>query len=353
MGRLHQEFEALKQRYAALGWFDQARKRPLPRNPQRVAVVTAPGSAALEDFLRLTRERGHGGSIRVYASLVQGEQAPAQLARALERTNAPEAGSDRPWAEVVVLIRGGGSLEDLWAFNTEPVAEAVYRSRLPVLAGIGHEVDVSIADLVADLRAATPSHAAQLLYEERETLAQGLDGRELALTRAWQRRLQDLDKRLAHLERGVQWFAPHRRLERATEVLGRLQLRLDQAGARLPRQWLARVTELAGRLTRAWTPARLTEQVRGLERLAQRLEQAQARRLEQAGSGLDRLALKLDALDPERPLLRGYALVSHSGTGRYLRSAGAATPGELLDVRLRDGELAVRVEGVKQEGNEA
>ena len=153
-GKLWLEFEALKKDLAAKGYFEAARKRPLPHHPTRVAVITAPTGAAIRDFIRIGRERGYGAAVRIYPTLVQGDAAPMGIVRAILRAVADD------WAEILVLLRGGGSLEDLWAFNTVEVAKAVFASPLPVLTGVGHEVDVTIADMVADVRAATPSHDA-------------------------------------------------------------------------------------------------------------------------------------------------------------------------------------------------
>ncbi len=341
LGRLYLEFEALKRGYAEKGWFAQERKRPVPRNPVRVAVVSAPGSAAVRDFLRLTAERGLGGEVRIYPTLVQGEEAPARIAQAMELANADA------WGEVLVLIRGGGSLEDLWAFNTAPVAEAVFASRLPVLAGIGHEVDTSIADMIADLRAATPSHAAQLLFEERETLEQTLDRGETALLRAWTRKLEQAAARLEHCARALAWFSPTQRLERALERFAGLDQRLERAQAWRLRQGEARLVELENRLARAFGPERFSILGRDLDSLEARLGQAVDRRLERAGACLDRLGFGLEALDPARPLARGYALVRERESGRRLRGVRDAAPGDLLDISLRDGVLGAEVRDVR------
>lgn len=338
LGRLYMEFEALKRRFAAKGYFDRERKRPVPRNPGRVALIAAPGSAALRDFLRLAGERGHGGEIRVYPTLVQGEQAPEQIAKALDLAN------EQAWAEVAVLIRGGGSLEDLWAYNTEPVAEAVYRSRLPVVAGVGHEVDVSIADMVADLRAATPSHAAQLLYEERETLIQALDGREIALDKAWSRILQGAWARLEHLQRALVWLSPAGRMQRASERLGDLARRLETGWAWKVRGGETRLRELHDRLGRLFGPEKLAAREGELETLQGRLFKASLRTMERREAGLDRLHLKLDALDPEGPLRRGYSVVRLRATGSCLHSVREARPGDELDIHVQDGTVGAVVE---------
>jgi exodeoxyribonuclease VII large subunit len=213
VGRLHLELEALKKKLSGLGYFDPSRKRPLPARVSRVAAVTAPTGAAIRDFLCLSCDRGIAGTIRIYPTRVQGEDAPAEIAAAMDRA------CRDGWAEVLVLIRGGGSLEDLWAFNTEIVANAVFESTLPVVCGVGHEIDTSIADLVADVRAATPSHAAQLLWPERTTLLQTVDDLELALTRSIDRHLEQAAGRLRAMSQALSWLSPARRLERMVERL--------------------------------------------------------------------------------------------------------------------------------------
>ena len=203
-GLLAQAFEERKRKLAEAGYFAQERKRPLPWNPQRVALITSPSGAAIHDFLELAQNRGCGAEIRLFPASVQGEEAAPEIIRALDEINA------QGWAQVIVLIRGGGSLEDLWAFNEEAVAEAVFCSRLPVLAGIGHEVDVTLADLTADLRAATPSHAAQLLWPLRAELRQRLDEAFAALRRAAASRLEHAELLLRERENALRWFSPAR-----------------------------------------------------------------------------------------------------------------------------------------------
>lgn len=293
VGDLHLRFEALKRKLSGLGYFDLSRKRPLPAHPERVAIVTAPGGAAIRDFLRIASERGRGAQIRIYPTLVQGPKAAEQIVAAMAR-----AASDA-WAEVLVLIRGGGSLEDLWAFNEEAVAKAVFECPLPVVAGIGHETDVCLADLTADARAATPSHAAQLLWPERAVLAQRVDDLESALLRAFSRWLGQREAGLERLAQALAWLSPERRLERQAQALDREARALDTAARSL------------------------------LERLA---------------SGLDLLEARLAGLDPEAPLTRGYSLVTVRRTGRFLRGPAEVAPGDGLDIRTRGGRVGARVE---------
>ena len=317
-GRLHLEFEALKRRLAALGWFDPARKRPMPPHPERVAVVTAPTGAAIRDFLRVASTRGWGADIRVHPVQVQGEAAPAQIAEALAR-----AGSDG-WAQVVALIRGGGSVEDLGAFNTEQVAGAVVQCPVPVICGVGHEVDVTIADLAADLRAATPSHAAQLLWPERSVLAQRADEAEMRLTRAFHRFIESRSRLLDGYAKALSWLSPRSRVERLADRLEGLALRLEASGR--------------GRVERAG---------QRLENLSARLAPASARLAERASSRLEVLSARLEGLDPERPLARGYAL-ARKADGTFLRSVDEVRPGDGLDILVRDGAVNATVSGVER-----
>ena len=336
VGRLQQAFEELRLELEARGWFAAERKRPLPVNPLRVAVVTSLEAAALQDFLRIAGPRGLGGSIRIYPTLVQGAEAPAGIVRALEEVNA------QGWAEVAVLIRGGGSLEDLWAFNERAVAEAVFNSRVPTLSGVGHETDVTICDLVADMRAATPSHAAQLLWTEREIFVQRLDEADLAMRRALGRSLNGYADRLKLLERGLAWVLPRRALEG-------LQDKLEDAAERLQRAWALRFAAWEDEVERCGRTFRLEYLQRRLSIYKERLGNAESRlggamrhALVSGEKSLEGPAAALRALDPHLPLARGYTLTQLPG-GELLRSIAQATPGARLDIIVRDGRVAAEV----------
>ena len=313
-GRLQLEFERIKAALLAKGYFDRGRKRPIPINPANVAVVTAITGAAIHDFLRIGGSRGMGGEVRIYPALVQGNNAPEQIANALFRI------AEDGWADVAVLIRGGGSLEDLWAFNTEAVADAVFHSPIPVLAGIGHEVDISIADMVADARAATPSHAAQLLWTERREMAQRTDELETHLRRAWQTALSHRENTLATLSRALSWLSPARTLARWEDRLESLDEHLKRTTISCHDQIAHTLSKLEGRLCHAFSSARdLRER------------------------SLERISLRLDGLDPMAPLERGYAL-AQTDDGTFVRSVTDVAPGDGLALILRDGSVPVRVE---------
>jgi exodeoxyribonuclease VII large subunit len=362
LGRLYLEFEALKKKLTEKGWFDFERKRPLPVEPKRVAVITAPAAAAVRDFLRVAQTRGAGCDIRIFPTLVQGDSAPGQIAEALDA-----AGSDG-WAQSVVLIRGGGSIEDLWAFNTEMVAEAIFNCPVPVVCGVGHEVDVTIADMVADVRAATPSHAAQLLWPERSVLAQRADELEMRLGQAFERFSRLLGDRLAHLEKALSWLSPRERVERLDERLDslsrRLQLssdilvssaqsRLDasvrelsRAGQIVPASAATALSDLKRRL-HAFGPAWLESSERVVDGLSQRLSSSGGRGLERVGSKLELLVARLHGLDPRKPLERGYAL-ARKANGAFLRSVDEVSHGERIDIIVRDGTVKTTVSDVER-----
>jgi len=339
-GRLHQEFEALKRELAGLGYFDASRKRPLPPHPGRVAVVTAATSAALRDFIRIGRERGFGCQVRIHDTPVQGEAAPGRIAAALADIGR------QGWAQAVALIRGGGSIEDLWAFNTRAVADAVFACPVPVLTGVGHEVDTTIADMVADVRAATPSHAAQTLWPERRVYVQRVDDLESAAVAAAGRLLAGLEARLAHLSRGLSWLSPVQRLERAALALSALDGRLTRAGEALAGDAGRRLEGLRDRLARTVGPGGGLDAAFARDRaarLSQRLEAAMGRIVLERERALREAELRLAGLDPMAPLARGYSLTTLVRTGRFLRRARDAAKGDKIAVMVYEGTIRAEV----------
>ncbi|HEX2486058.1 MAG TPA: exodeoxyribonuclease VII large subunit [Myxococcota bacterium] len=292
-GALQLAFEQLRARLEAQGLFDPARQRALPLLPRAVGVVTSPQGAALRDVVEVTGRRCPGVPLLLAAARVQGEGAEHEIAAALAALGA------RPDVEVILLVRGGGALEDLQPFNTERVARAIRATPVPVVSGVGHEVDLTIADLAADARAPTPSAAAALAVPDRAAIALrlGRDGRRLVA--AARRALERAQHRHARAHEGLRRHAP-------TEQLRARRTRLDAASRALP------------------AAAR-----RALERKGPRLRSAAAR---------------LDALSPLAVLGRGYALVQRVDTGAIVRRAGELAPGDALRVRLGEGEVRARVD---------
>lgn len=335
LGRLHEEFERLRGKLAVMGYFALERKRSLPFLPKRVAVITSPQGAAVRDFLRIAQTRGIGAVIRIYPSPVQGSGAPLKLRQALERV------IDEGWAQVAVFLRGGGSLEDLWAFNDQDLAGAVFSSAVPVVAGIGHEVDFTLVDMTADVRAATPTHAAQLLWPEREDLARSVADLAEALGRAEGRYLAGQEARWADLFRNLRWRSPERNVENWRERLELAVRRMTTAVERLLERRGSRLELVCSAIARA--PERLGLRQAALESLAVRVAGAGEHQLAGRERLLERLALRLEAVDPHAPLERGYALV-RDANGVFVRSKDKVNPGERLRIMVRDGEIPVRVE---------
>lgn len=316
VGALMEQFLLLKARLEAEGLFDAARKRALTRWPRRLGVITSPDAAALRDVLTTLARRAPHVEIILYPTLVQGAEAPAQIVRSLALANRHGV------ADTLLLCRGGGSLEDLWAFNDERVVRAVAASSLPLICGVGHETDITLSDFAADLRAPTPTAAAELAAEPQQD----------ALAR--------LDQFNQQLQRAVQ-----RRLERETQRLDRAALRLARPGEVLLRQ-RQRLEQQQQRLVRL-LPARLAREHERLAPLQRRLQHGVQRQCQWQAQRLDLLAARLQALDPQALLARGYALLSDAA-GRPLWSAQQAEPGQTLQVRLADGRLQVGVQAVER-----
>lgn len=291
-GALQLAFEQLRKRLQAAGLFDEERKRPLPAFPRRIGLVTSPTSAAVRDVLKVAGRRFPGTPILIAPTLVQGDEAPAQVARAIRRV----AGA--PDVDVVLVTRGGGSLEDLWAFNTESVAHAIAECPVPVVAGVGHETDVTIADLVADVRAPTPSAAAMVALPDGEALARLVERDVRRLTSAIE---SELD-------------AARYRVERLVEVLH----------ARSPH---ARVALARTREAHARTAA-LAAIRRHVDRRRRRVGE---------------LAARLDAMSPLAVLGRGYALARRHEDGRVVRRTRDVAIGDVLDVQLAEGAIEAEV----------
>jgi exodeoxyribonuclease VII large subunit len=334
-GALRRAFEALKQRLAAEGLFE--RKRPLPKWPKRVGVITSPTGAAIRDVLTVLRRRFPGLEVILYPCQVQGETAKHEIVRALKIAN------QRAECDVLLLVRGGGSLEDLWAFNEESVARAIYASRIPVVTGIGHEIDFTIADFVADHRAPTPSAAALAVSPDGEEVHRHLKGLtrriQLAVTRCFLQRRQELRWLSGRLHQAH----PSRRLADLMQRLDELTLRSQRAlGIKLTACRHRLETHLA-RLARHHPKTHLGQLGLHLAQLDRRLREMQKMRLKSLGLRLTELSRALDAVSPLATLARGYAIVTDLKTGKILTSARATSPGSRLQVRLAEGRLICEV----------
>ena len=335
-GQLYEEFLRLRARLAAEGLFEADRKRPLPAFVRTVGVVTSTAGAALHDVVATLARRAPHVQVVVYPSLVQGPDAPAALVAALQQVER------RNEVDVVLVCRGGGSLEDLWAFNDERVVRALDMMSRPVVSGVGHETDVTLADLVADLRAATPTAAAEAIAPERDAMLAALAGVAQRLRARVEQRLQShaqrLDTAAARLARPAQAIGAWR------ERLQRLQAR-HAAALQARAQALARANEaLGGRFVRAAERLRAVRSERH-QSLGARFARAGERTLAVHAEGLRRQAQALANLNPQRVLERGYALLE-SADGRALVSAAALAPGMAVQAVLHDGRAELQVRNV-------
>ena len=293
IGELFQRFEALKKKLAAEGLFDTARKKPIPFLPLRIGVITSPTGAAVRDIINIMTRRFPHLHIILYPTLVQGKEATSEIARAIRRMN------ELDLVDVLIVGRGGGSLEDLWAFNEEEVARAIFASQLPIISAVGHETDFTIADFVADLRAPTPSAAAELVTQNHQRLMETLS---------------DIDERL---ELSIEHYIEVRRLHLKQLTTSHI----------------------------LHSPVnRLQQYQQHLDEVLERLRLRSRTLIEQAKRHLDLIMARLEALSPQAVLARGYSIVTKPETGEVVKNAQQVNESEQLAVRLHKGSLGVIVE---------
>lgn len=311
LGALYVQFENLKRRLSAEGLFDPARKRPLPMLPRKVAVVTSQSGAAIHDILNVSGQRNPAVPIVLIPVTVQGAGAGEEIARGIRR-----AGT-LPGVDVIIVGRGGGSQEDLWCFNEEAVARAVAASPVPVVSGVGHEIDITICDYAADVRASTPSNAAELVFPDRRELAGRVRALRAELGQAQSREIRSRELLTARLRERLNQLNPERRVQQLT------------AGSRI----------LAEQLTHAMN-AKLERAGNARKQLENNLLAAGARRAEQLAAVLNQQRLRLEALSPLSVLNRGYAMV-YSRDRRVISTAPEAEKQREMSLRFADGEVAV------------
>lgn len=344
IGALALAFEQLKRKLAARGLFDEAIKRPLPFLPQRVAVITSPTGAAVRDFLRLIHRRFANIEITVVPVRVQGDDAAAEMVQALELVNRELD------ADVIVLTRGGGSLEDLWAFNDEALALAIRGSRIPVVSAVGHEIDVTISDLVADVRAPTPSAAAEILVKEKESLQGDLDRLGGRLQGAFRIRLGRLTERLLLLSKGLR--DPRRKISDSW-------MRLDEMNQRLYRVVRLTLEDRKKRLNAEGRALFMQSPLQGVKSLNQSIDFQRRtmnlmmmKKLKDHRMGLSLLEGKMRGLDPLAVLRRGYSITRTLPEKQILRTVSGVREQDRVNVILAEGELDCLVEKITPGGED-
>jgi exodeoxyribonuclease VII large subunit len=338
-GKLQAAFEATKRDLDSKGWFDAAAKLPLPSLPRSIGVVTSPTSAALRDVLQVLNRRYRQARIIIYPTLTQGSAAAPAIVNALQQAN------QRQETDILLLVRGGGSLEDLWAFNEVSVAAAIRDSQIPIVAGIGHEVDVTISDLVSDLRAPTPSAAAELATPDNANLIQSVNALYLSVLKAHKTQLTALNKAVEQQSKRLYLRHPRLKLQEQSQ-------RVDELEMRLSRAWNASLVYKSSRMTKAdtrlsaYSPTiQVAQYQKHTKTLNNRLSVAIENRQKQAKSHFDILARALHGVSPLAVLDRGYAIVKKNK--KPIMSAEDVAPGDEITARLSNGEFQAVVSTVK------
>ncbi|MFP2769276.1 exodeoxyribonuclease VII large subunit [Oceanisphaera sp. KMM 10153] len=334
-GLLKQQFEALKLSLGEEGLFDSARKRPLPEHPARIGIISSPTGAALHDILTVLARRAPHLQIILYPSQVQGEPAAGQLISALATANR------RAETDVLLLARGGGSLEDLWCFNDERLVRAIAASKLPVVSAVGHEVDITLSDLVADLRAPTPSAAAELISRDGGAQQQQYQQWQQRLRLAQQRYLSNSRRQLERLEARLGRQHPRQQLQQQAQRLDQLQARLQRALRQRLEQALQRLSNGRLRLQHQHPAQRLQSRQVQLSGLQLRLNSQIKARLDLSAHRLALAGSRLNTISPLATLARGYSITQQGA--RVITDAGQLQPGDTIRTRLARGEVISQV----------
>jgi len=334
LGPLQQAFEALKMKLQAEGLFDPARKKPLPVTPRHIGVVTSPTGAAIHDILTVLARRCPAIPVTLYPTAVQGQAATADIVNAIDRAQRHGV------ADVLIIGRGGGSLEDLWCFNEEAVARAIAGCSIPTVSAVGHEVDVTIADFVADLRAPTPSAAAEKISPDQSQWLRRLAEQQLRLGQSARRLLLRLDQQLGHLAARLR--DPRRELQDKAQRMDELDMRLNKAMNLKLQQQQLKTGHLAQRLGTQSPTKTLQNAGEQVQRLNERLDKAIRQNLRQQQEKLQLNAQTLNVVSPLATLGRGYAIV-RDDQNRIVRSADQLSAGQTISARFGQGNVSAEV----------
>lgn len=330
-GKLRRAYEALKKKLEADGLFADEHKQPIPVFPKQIGVITSATGAAIRDVLTVLKRRYPCVPIIIYPSLVQGNTAAPTIAKAIDLAN------NRKECDVLIVTRGGGSLEDLWPFNEEIVAHAIYKSKLPIISAVGHEVDFTIADFVADVRAPTPSAAAEIVAPSKDELLQILYRNKQQLYRQIKTKMQQSTQQLAWMQKHLSQQHPKRRLAEKTQQLDFLELTLTQHINRLINRLQTRAQDTAAKLQRLSPLSCVTKLQNQLQLNKQQLISITHTQVNRKQKALANAAATLDALSPLATLKRGYSIAS--ANGKVLHDANVVQPNDKLMVKLHRGSV--------------
>ena len=333
-GALQRQFEQLKAKLSAEGLFDADNKRPIPTSISHIGVITSTTGAAVKDILSVLKRRFPAIKVSLFPTAVQGEEAPAQIVSALADANSHHG------LDALIISRGGGSLEDLWAFNSEQVARAIAKSVLPIISAVGHEIDFTIADFVADLRAPTPSAAAEIISPDSQQIQTQLNRLQQSLTESLQRNLFGFKQQLNHLQKRLQH--PGSRLQQQAQHLDHLDIRLRRAISTKLDGYRAKGNQLSDQLYRQNPQHQLEEKQLKLSVVVKQLVRAISQKQERLELKLAQSMHLLDTVSPLKTLGRGYAVIRDQ-QGEVISSVNAVATGDCLKGQLGDGELLLEV----------
>jgi len=337
LGKLRQEFEALKKRLSEAGLFDAAHKKELPEFPKTIGVVTSPTGAAIRDILSVLQRRFNCVPVIIYPTMVQGDAAAVNIVSAIKIAN------KRQECDVIILARGGGSLEDLWPFNEEIVARAIFQSDIPIISGVGHEIDFTIADFVADVRAPTPSAAAELVVPHCDELLESIQQEKRHLVRMMQQKILELKQQLVFTEKHLQQQHPKRKLTEQTQFLDRCEVAFIQLQNKMIQQFQGKLHTLQAELNGKTPRFKIRECVQRLEHDTKHLRNLVLHQLHQNQKSFGNLAAKLDVLSPLATLQRGFAIATLEKNHKILRRAEDVSKGDHLQLQLMNGKVRCEV----------
>ena len=340
IGQLQKQFEALKQKLSQAGLFDEFHKKELPEYPKRIAIITSPTGAAIRDILHVLERRSPHTPVLIYPVAVQGNAAKTQIETAIRRANLDKK------CDVIILTRGGGSIEDLWAFNEENVAKAIYQSELPIICGVGHEIDFTIADFVADMRAPTPSAAAELITADRDQLLTDVIQTRLWLQQNINRTIQQKQQKLDWLESRLQLQEPSKRIEQQSQRLDELETRLVK---QLKDQLFYKnihLQNLHSHLLNNNPTKKIAQQKQLLKHKKTQLVQAIHSKINNCNASFRIQMATLDSTSPLRTLDRGYAIIKNKASNKIITSIEHLEVKQAINIQLKDGEITATIEDI-------
>lgn len=333
IGKLQKEFEALKKRLLEAGLFEASKKKALPVMPMCIGIVTSATGAAVRDILHVLKRRFPCAPVIIYPTLVQGELAAANIADAIVRAN------QRKECDVLIVARGGGSLEDLWSFNEEIVAHAIYRSEIPIISGVGHEIDFTIADFVADVRAPTPSAAAELITPDSTELLQAIAHRSKQLVRLLQQKILQFQQHLDWMTKQLQQQHPKHRLNEQVQQLDLMELTLHRLQLKVIHDIQTRLQTYQTKLNTVTPTHHINASKQNLNLLMQRLKNRMMSVLQAHQQMVSNAGVKLDTLSPLATLQRGFAIALVEKNHQVLTSIKQVNTGDRISVRVADGKI--------------